>query len=94
MMNEQERNLKIIKALADNTRFAVFQLLKNGTLCACKILEKLEISQPTLSHHMKVLCDTGLVKAEKDWKWTYYSINCDVLSSFVESLNDTKCRRK
>ena len=63
--------IEMLKALGENTRFRIFEMLRNGTLCGCKILEQLNITQPTLSHHMKVLCDCGLVKAEKDWKWTH-----------------------
>ena len=69
-------------------------MLRNGTLCGCKILEQLNITQPTLSHHMKVLCDCGLVKAEKDWKWTYYTIDCEKLQGLLSFLGDTKCMRE
>ena len=62
---------KMMKALGDETRAEIFEMIKGGKLCACKILEKLNITQPTLSHHMKILCDCGLVIAEKDWKWTH-----------------------
>ena len=55
--------IEMLKALGENTRFRIFEMLRNGTLCGCKILEQLNITQPTLSHHMKVLCDCGLVKA-------------------------------
>lgn len=86
--------IDILKALGDNTRLQIFQMLRNGTLCACKILEQLNITQPTLSHHMKVLCDCGLVKAEKDWKWTYYTIDCRKLQGLLAFLGDTKCMRE
>ncbi len=84
----------VLKALSDQTRLQIFDLLRNGTLCACKILENLNITQPTLSHHMKVLCDCGLVDATKDWKWTHYSINCQTLNQLLAFLGDTKCRRQ
>lgn len=91
---EREECTKILKALADDTRMQIFEMLRGGTLCGCKILEQLNITQPTLSHHIKVLCDCGLVKAEKDWKWTYYSINCDKLNEMLAYLGDTKCNGK
>ena len=89
---EREECTKILKALADDTRMQIFEMLRGGTLCACKILEQLNITQPTLSHHMKVLCDCGLVKAEKDWKWTYYTLACCKLNEMIDFLGDTKCR--
>ncbi|MFQ7700103.1 MAG: ArsR/SmtB family transcription factor [Christensenellaceae bacterium] len=90
---ESNESKKILKALADDTRLQIFEMLRGGTLCGCKILEKLEITQPTLSHHMKILCDCGLVVAEKDWKWTYYTLNCDKLKELVAFLSDTECNK-
>ena len=86
--------IEILKALGKSTRLHIFEMLRNGTLCGCKILEQLNITQPTLSHHMKVLCDCGLVKAEKDWKWTYYTIDCEKLQGLLSFLGDTKCMRE
>lgn len=84
---------KIFKALGDETRLKIFAMLRGGELCACKILENLNITQPTLSHHMKILCECGIVMARKDWKWTHYSLNCALLSGLIAHLGDTKCRR-
>ena len=86
--------IEILKALGESTRLHIFEMLRNGTLCGRKILEQLNITQPTLSHHMKVLCDCGLVKAEKDWKWTYYTIDCEKLQDLLTFLGNTKCLRK
>ena len=77
----------MLKALGDETRAAIFQLLKGGELCACKLLEGLEISQPTLSHHMKVLCESGLVIARKEWKWTHYSLDEAALRVLIAWLS-------
>lgn len=49
-------------------------MLSAEKLCACNILEKLDITQPTLSHHMKILCDSGLVFGQKEGKWVYYTL--------------------
>lgn len=86
--------LKILKALGEETRIQIFEALRDGELCACKLLEKFNISQPTLSHHMKILCNSGLVLAKKDWKWTYYSIDCEKLNDFLGYLCDTKCNKE
>ncbi|MGN0819546.1 MAG: ArsR/SmtB family transcription factor [Christensenellaceae bacterium] len=86
--------LKIIKALGEETRLQIFEELRGGKLCACKLLERFNISQPTLSHHMRILCESGLVIAKKDWKRTYYSIDCGKLNEVIKYLGDTKCNEK
>ena len=65
------------KALADENRIHILKLLGTGEKCACKLLEELNISQPTLSHHMKILCDAGIVISRREGKWTYYGICCE-----------------
>jgi len=66
---------KIFKALGDPKRAMIVDMLSCGELCACRILEKFQISQSTLSYHMKILCDCGLVRDREEGKWTYYSLN-------------------
>ena len=73
---EQEMAL-IFKALSDENRLRILKLLRSGEKCACKLLEELNISQPTLSHHMKILCACGLVKGRKEGKWMHYCICCE-----------------
>lgn len=67
----------IFKALCDENRVQIFRLLQHGEKCACKLLEALQCTQPTLSHHMKILCDSGLVTGRKEGKWMYYSISAE-----------------
>ena len=64
------------------------QMLIDGEKCGCKLLEAFEITQPTLSHHMKILCDSGLVDARKDGKWSHYSVNRDVVREFEKYISD------
>lgn len=64
-----------MKALADETRVKIFDMLSQGELCACKILEEFSFKQPTLSYHMKILSDSGLVDSRRDGVWMKYSIN-------------------
>lgn len=74
------------KALCDDTRLAIFEQLQGKELCACQILEDLDISQPTLSFHMKKLMDCGLVMGRKDGVWMKYRVNVDIireLSTFL-----------
>ena len=64
----------VFKALSDENRIRILRLLHGGEKCACKLLEELDISQPTLSHHMKILCDAGIVTGRKEGKWIHYSM--------------------
>ena len=83
-MNEKYcQNVTLFKALADTNRLMIVDMLSCGELCACKILERLGITQPTLSHHMKILCDCGLVDGRKEGKWMYYSLNKITIDNFI-----------
>lgn len=73
---------KVLKALSDPKRLRITDMLSCGELCACVIQEEFDITQPTLSHDMKVLTDAGVVKARKEWKNTYYSLNTEFLEEF------------
>lgn len=64
----------IFKALGDENRWRILETLKEGERCACVLLTRMQISQSTLSHHMKVLCDAGLITSRRDGKWTHYSL--------------------
>ena len=66
---------KYFKILADETRLNIISFLKNGTMCACNILEKLNITQPTLSYHMKILSKYAIVTFEKKGVWVHYTLN-------------------
>ena len=97
-------DVKKIKALADENRLAVLESLQNGEKCACVLLEELNITQSTLSHHMKLLCDSGLVSYRKAGTWMHYSISPDgskampeMLQKYISvsdtpSVNCTKCK--
>lgn len=71
----------LFKVLSDETRLNIIELLKGGKTCACHLLEKFDITQPTLSYHMKLLADSGLVICEKDGKWCNYTLNFDKLET-------------
>lgn len=74
---EEQKIAALFKALGDENRIRILKMLCSGEKCACKLLEELKIRQPTLSHHMKILCDAGIVTGRKDGKWTHYSISCE-----------------
>ena len=82
---------QICKALGDNNRLQIVKLLSDGEKCACKLLEAFEITQPTLSHHMKILCDCQMVEARKEGKWSYYSLNCKTLTAFKKFISSLEC---
>ncbi len=69
------KDARVFKAFCDENRLMILSLLQNGEKCACKLLDELQIGQSTLSHHMKILCDSGVVKGRRDGKWTHYSIS-------------------
>jgi ArsR family transcriptional regulator len=77
----------ICKTLGEQIRLRIFDMLKKGKKCAYKILEKFKITQPTLSYHMKMLTQSGIVNSEKDGKMIYYSINEEVLKNLADFLS-------
>ena len=84
-----EESSKMIKALSDSNRIQIIEMLSCEEMCACQLLEHFQFTQPTLSHHMKVLMDCDLVNCRKDGLWSYYSLNntkCQDLVSFITSL--------
>jgi len=95
-----EKYAELFKALADVNRLLILEILCKGEICACKILEKFNITQPTLSHHMKILCDAGIVNKRKEGKWMYYSVNgkgCEKVMKLLKDITFTiekKCSVK
>lgn len=66
---------KIFKALCDEKRLRILELLRNGEECACVLGEQLDMAQSSLSYHMKILCESGIVDSRQDGKWTHYKIS-------------------
>jgi len=85
MAKIHDEDAKIFKAFCDENRLMIIAILRSGEKCACVLLEELEIAQSTLSHHMKILCDSGIVASRKEGKWTYYFLS-------VEGCNKIKQR--
>lgn len=73
----------ICKALGDANRLEIIRMLSDGEKCGCRLLERFEITQPTLSHHMKTLVECGLVNDRKEGKWHHYSLNSETLKEFM-----------
>ncbi len=75
METEYRDRAKIFRALCDEKRLQILEILRNGERCANDLLARLDICQPTLSYHMKILCRSGIVAGREDGKWTYYRIS-------------------
>lgn len=78
---------EIFKALADETRLKIIEMLSCGELCACDILANFEITQPTLSYHMKILTESRIVVGEKDGSWVRYHLNQEVTDNLKDFLD-------
>lgn len=83
-MEKQYNKALIFKAIGDETRLKIVEMLSCGEMCACKILEYFQITQPTLSYHMKILTECGIVKGRKEGSWVMYSNNEEV----IKEVND------
>ena len=93
MESANTQNAKIFKAFCDENRLTILQALCTGEKCACRLQEVLSIGQSTLSHHMRILCESGVVVARKDRKWTYYAIDkarSDVAVALLRSYTDVQ----
>lgn len=77
----------ILKILSDPSRLEILDLLSCGELCACDLLEHFQFSQPTLSHHMKLLVDNKLVITRKDSNKHWYQLNHAILDDIIQNLN-------
>ena len=87
-MDFNEKNTALVfKAFCDENRIKILNILSTGEKCACRLLEALSVTQPTLSHHMKILCDSGVVSARKEGKWMYYKISQEGLRAAEEYLS-------
>ena len=85
-MATDTKDTRIFKAFCDENRLQILELLRDGEKCACKLLEELNIGQSTLSHHMRILCDSGIVAGRKEGKWVHYHINPDGCAIAMERL--------
>jgi ArsR family transcriptional regulator, arsenate/arsenite/antimonite-responsive transcriptional repressor len=73
--DQAERSLRMFKALADETRYAIFRLIaaQEEPICACDIVDRFDVSQPTIAHHLKVLRTAGLITVTRRGVWAYYA---------------------
>lgn len=91
---DEKKTASIFKAFCDENRIRILKMLTSGEKCACKMLDELNVTQPTLSHHMKILCDSGIVVGRKEGKWMHYSISVDgakVAADCLKELTSVNC---
>ena len=86
---DEQRLALIFKAMSDKSRVNILNQLSEGEKCANSLLTSLSVGQPTLSHHLQILCKSGLVNCRKDGKWMRYALNHETLEKvqgFVDVL--------
>lgn len=88
MQLDEKKAASIFKAFCDENRIRIIKLLQPGEKCACRLLEELNVTQPTLSHHMKILCDSGVVESRKEGKWTHYKISNNGRNNALKLLEE------
>ncbi|KZN96023.1 ArsR/SmtB family transcription factor [Aeribacillus pallidus] len=72
---EIEKAAHVLKLLGDKTRLTIMAILKQRECCVCELLEVFDMSQPSISQHLRKLKDAGLVKEDRRGQWIYYSLN-------------------
>ena len=75
MATVYEERAKVFKALCDERRQRILELLHGGEKCACVLIEEMGMPQSSLSYHMKILCESGIVISREEGKWTHYQIS-------------------
>jgi ArsR family transcriptional regulator len=88
MENKYENEARVFKAFCDPNRLMIIEMLQSGEKCACKLLKDLNIVQSTLSHHMKILCESGIVDSTRNGKWMHYSLNMQGFKTAKDLLNE------
>lgn len=86
---EAERMAKVAKALGDPIRLQLVDVLRKhaGKVCVCELVPLFELSQPTVSHHLKVLREAGIVGSERVGLWAYYYVNSEALETLSAWLS-------
>ena len=77
---------KRFKVFCDESRLRIIELLRDGELCACELIERLDMGQSTLSYHMKILCESGIVINRQEGKWAHYRISEEVGEAVIAYL--------
>jgi len=93
MKDSYAEYVSLFKAISDQTRLKIVDLLSCGEMCACQLLDNFNITQPTLSYHMRILSESGIVHGRREGAWMYYSINGAVIEKISEFLFKIKSNK-
>ena len=88
MATVYEERAKVFKALCDERRQRILELLHSGEKCACVLIDEMDMPQSSLYYHMKILCDSGIVTSREEGKWTHYQISRQGSEKAVELLKE------
>ena len=88
MATVYEERAKVFKALCDERRQRILELLHTGEKCACVLIDEMGMPQSSLSYHMKILCDSGIVTSREEGKWTHYQINQQGSEKAIQLLKE------
>ncbi len=83
-----EKATEIFKALADNTRLTILKLLSRREMAVCELIDALKLSQPAVSHHLKILKQARLVKDKREGKWIFYVVDKENFQARLETLTE------
>ena len=88
MATVYEERAKVFKALCDERRQRILELLHSGEKCACVLIDEMDMPQSSLSYHMKILCDSGIVISREEGKWTHYQISQQGSEKAIQLLKE------
>lgn len=88
MATVYEERAKVFKALCDERRQRILELLHTGEKCACVLIDEMGMPQSSLSYHMKILCDSGIVTGREEGKWTHYQISQQGSEKAIQLLKE------
>jgi ArsR family transcriptional regulator, arsenate/arsenite/antimonite-responsive transcriptional repressor len=77
----------VLKALAEPVRWRIVERLAAEELCVCHLVDDLELAQPLVSHHLKILREAGVVESERFKQWTYYRLSADAIGTVADELS-------
>jgi ArsR family transcriptional regulator len=92
-IKRRDTEVSLFHALSDETRLEIMERLKDGEQCVCDLTDALKTGQSRLSFHLKVLKDAGLITDRPEGRWTYYSLNREVLKELEEVVQSLQGSR-
>lgn len=94
MSDSKKHTARLFKALCDENRLLLLEQISQGEICACVLQQNMNLAQSTISHHMKILCDSGLVDSRKEGKWMFYSISPTGCKEAIDYISELWYRKK